>query len=340
MNENAGLGMLLVLLGGLVHGSWALPMKRIKNWQWENYWLVYSVFGLIVLPMALAAASVPRLLEAYQRVSWGTLLAVALCGLGWGIGSILFGLGISRLGMALGFAIILGITSSVGSLLPLVTQNPGELFTRRGYILMAGLLLVIVGIWFCSVAGGLREREQRGGDAGAAGRNIVLGLVICVASGLLSPMLNVGFVYGQKIEQEAVAMGGHPVFAANATWALALLAGFLANAGYCLYLLQKNRTWGLFTGAQAPVGYWLGGALMGLLWFGGITTYGMGAANLGKQLGPVLGWPVFMAMVIVTANVWGFITGEWKGASRKASGYSVAGIAILVAAIAVISRGR
>jgi L-rhamnose-H+ transport protein len=132
MNENAGLGMLLVLLGGLVHGSWALPMKRIKNWQWENYWLVYSVFGLIVLPMALAAASVPRLLEVYQRVSWGTLLAVTLCGLGWGIGSTLFGLGISRLGMALGFAIILGITSSVGSLLPLITQNPGELFTRRG----------------------------------------------------------------------------------------------------------------------------------------------------------------------------------------------------------------
>jgi L-rhamnose-H+ transport protein len=54
----------------------------------------------------------------------------------------------------------------------------------------------------------------------------------------------------------------------------------------------------------------------------------------------VLGWPVFMAMVIVTANVWGFITGEWKGASRKARSYSVTGIAILVAAIVVISQGH
>jgi L-rhamnose-H+ transport protein len=76
---------------------------------------------------------------------------------------------------------------------------------------------------------------------------------------------------------------------------------------------------------------------MGMVWFFGITAYGMGAADLGP-LGPVVGWPVFMAMNIITANVWGAATGEWRGASRVTYGYSWAGIAVLLAAIYVISR--
>jgi hypothetical protein len=46
-----------------------------------------------------------------------------------------------------------------------------------------------------------------------------------------------------------------------------------------------------------------------------------------------------MAMNIITANIWGAATGEWKGASSRTYGYSWAGIALLLIAIYVISRG-
>jgi L-rhamnose-H+ transport protein len=87
---------------------------------------------------------------------------------------------------------------------------------------------------------------------------------------------------------------------------------------------------------MASFGYWLGGAFMGILWFGSIAFYGMGAAALGG-LGAIIGWPVFMATIIITANFWGAITGEWAKASCRSSCYAWAGMGVLLVAIYVIS---
>lgn len=337
MSVGVGLGLGLVLLGGLLQGSFALPMSRMKNWRWENTWLVYSVVGMIVLPWLLAAATVPDFGGVLHSATWTTLLEIAVFGFGWGVGSTLFGLGLKRVGMALSFAIILGITASFGSLLPLIVLHPENLLTRQGYALMAGLALVIFGIALCSVAGHRRERENSQ-SAQAGGSGFWLGLLICVLSGFFSPMLNFSFVFGKDLQQLAVGAGAQPTMASNSIWAVALTAGFLANAGYCVYLLQKNRTWGLLTGKEIPGVYWLGASLMGLIWFAGIAVYGVGAAGMGA-LGAVMGWPLFMAMIIIMANLWGALTGEWKGASAGTYAYSWSGIAILVLAIYVISRG-
>jgi len=340
MQENASLAAALtVVAGGLLHGSFALPMKKIANWKWENTWLVYSVAGLILAPFALALATVPSLGKVYSGSALPTLALIVLCGIGWGAGSTLFGLAIARVGMALAFAIILGITSSVGSLLPLLILNPGELFSRRGQLLMVGLVLVIAGIIVCSKAGALREKNQKP-DAQPGGKSgFMTGLVICLASGILSPALNFGFVFGEPLKKAAIAAGASGDFAGNAVWALALAGGFCVNAGYAVYLLARNGTWGHFTQAGTPLGYWLGACLMGLLWYSGISIYGMGAAAMGP-LGGVLGWPIFMSVVIIMANVLGAATGEWKGAGPRAVRLSWTGICVLVIAITVIAQAN
>jgi hypothetical protein len=43
--ENGALGILLAIAAGVLLGSFALPMKRIREWQWENTWLAYC-FGV------------------------------------------------------------------------------------------------------------------------------------------------------------------------------------------------------------------------------------------------------------------------------------------------------
>jgi len=43
-----------------------------------------------------------------------------------------------------------------------------------------------------------------------------------------------------------------------------------------------------------------------------------------------------MSTMVITANVLGFITGEWKGASRKAYSLAFGGLAILILAICVV----
>ncbi len=337
MNKVVGIGLGLVLLGGFLQGSFALPMKPMTRWRWENTWLVYAIAGMLILPWVMAWMTVPHLPQAFLGAPGHILAAVALFGFGWGVGSTLFGLGIHRVGMALTFAVVLGITASLGSLLPLAVLHPEELPTRQGAFLLAGLAIVILGIVLCALAGRRRERETSRESAKTGSGGFGVGLAICILSGIFSAMLNFSFVFGTPLDQAARAQGATPAMASNAIWALALSAGFLANAGYCVYLLQKNRTWGLLTQPGVPKRYWLGAMVMGLVWFFGISFYGMGATELGA-LGGVLGWPVFMAMNIIAANLWGAATGEWKGTSRTTYGYSWAGISALLIAIYVISR--
>lgn len=346
MSATIGVGLVFVLLGGLLQGTFTLPMKRMPQWQWENTWFVYSVAGMLVLPWLLAWISIPNASEILHNSATDSLVKVAIFGFGWGVGSVFFGLGIAAVGMGLGFAIILGLTASIGSLLPLVVLDPERLFTHQGYSLMTGMALVIAGIVLCAIAGSRRESEKAasiaksGGEFGAqAGRSrFLIGLLICTLSGIFSPMLNFSFVFGKNIQELTLKSGATPAMASNLVWCVALSAGFLANGGYCVYLLQKNRTWSLLTRPGTPRTYWLGTLVMAILWFGGIAAYGIGAADLGA-LGGVIGWPLFMAMIIITANLWGALTGEWKGTARSTYAYSWSGIGILLVAIYVISRG-
>ena len=339
MGSQIGWGIAVVLLGGVVNGSFALPMKRMPGWRWENTWLIYALAGFVFIPWAIALATVPHLAAVYQQTSWPVLAKVCFYGFAWGIGGTLFGLGIARLGLALGFAVILGITSSFGSFLPLAVLHPEQIYTYRGLGLMAGTLVMVAGLAFLSIAGNRREREQNPRQAVSGRSGFAGGLIICIFSGLFSSMLNFAFVFGDKLKQNALDAGANSAMAGNAIWALAISAGFIANGAYCVYLLNKNHTWGVFLGKEAGGGYWLGSALMGALWFGGVVIYGMGASALGV-LGGIVGWPLYITVMIITGIFWGFISKEWKGSSRATYSWVFAGIGILFLAIAVVAWGN
>lgn len=337
MSTHLGVGVFLVLLGGLLNGSFYAPAKRLPLWKWENIWLIYSIFGMLAIPWALAFATVPHLMTVYHETRWFTLVLVALFGLGWGIGSIFFGLGVARVGMALGFGIILGITAAMGAIIPILVNDPSQFWTRQGHALLAGIALVILGTIACALAGHERDKGKQAGAASRARAGFVVGFIICVLSGVFSPMLNYAFVFGKDLQARSLAAGAPFSMASYSIWALALTAGCMANAGYCALLLFKNKSTKTFR-TSGTSAYWPLAALMGLLWFGGIAAYGMGATELGS-LGAAVGWPLFVATNIITGNVWGAITGEWKGAVRRSFAYAYAGIGILVVAIFVIARG-
>jgi L-rhamnose-H+ transport protein len=332
-------GIASVLLGGFLSGSFALPMKRMPGWRWENTWLLYSTVGMVALPWTMAIATVPEAMSVYRAVSWQVLIQVAVFGFGWGVGSIMFGWGIRMVGMALGFSIILGITSSLGSVLPLVVLGPHQLLTGRVYALMAGQGVVFLGIVLCAVAGRRREQGTRIQGTNDNYHSFGLGLVICILSGIFSAMLNFSFFFGKQLEQRSLSLGASPAMASNPIWALALTSGFLANALYCVYLLRKNRSWRIFSKPNVPIGYWLGGITMGALWFGGIAFYGMGAVALGPR-GPFVGWPMFVATNIIAANICGALTREWAAASGRSITYAWIGNGVLIAAVYVISLGN
>ena len=77
--------------------------------------------------------------------------------MGFGLAQIFFGLGIAAIGMALNFAIAIGISTVLGSLIPLLVLHREKTFTPQGLMLFLGVLLILVGIVGCAVAGNLKE---------------------------------------------------------------------------------------------------------------------------------------------------------------------------------------
>lgn len=331
-------GLALTVVGGVMQGSFTLPMKFTSRWAWENTWLAYATIGLLILPAGIAAWTVPHLMEVYQRSDFHTLLVAMACGVCWGAGSVLFGLAVSRIGMALTFALVVGLTAAMGSLAPLVLLHSEEIGTAKGRTILAGLVMILLGLCLCARAGKLKEvaTQTQNPDLPVTQRSFGTGLVLCLISGLLSSMLNVSFAFGGEIAQRAIELGATVENASNAIWVLAVSSGYFVNAGYCFYLLFKNRSWTQFS-RPGTSSYWLYSAVMGGLWMFGISAYGMGAARVG-QLGPVIGWPLFMAAIIITANLWSVFTGEWKGSGKK-SLRMIDGILVLTSAIFVIGYG-
>jgi L-rhamnose-H+ transport protein len=329
-------GIGIVTLAGILQGSFAAPMKRMPAWRWENSWLLFALSGLIIFPWMVNFATVPDVAGVYAATSPSTLIKVLLFGLLWGVGSTLFGLAISRVGMALGFALILGITSSFGSLIPMAILHPEQLLARRGLALIAGSAIMVLGLAFLALAGRTREKDLGTGKGARSG--FAFGLVLCIFSGIFSSMMNFSFVFGDELRVRALQSGASNAMAANPIWALTVTGGFVANFLYCVYLLNKNRTWSVFREANSSP-HWLLGILMGSLWFGGTVLYGVGAASLGA-LGGIVGWPIFMTIDILAALFWGAVSGEWRGASRRALIYNWTGVGVLLVAIAVISAGN
>ena len=311
MEPQIALGLGYVLLGGAIQGAYVLPLKYSPQWASENIWLVYSSCAMFLLPWALALSATTSLSAVYRTSSWDALLLVALCGLGWGLGNVLYGLGVTALGIALGAALILGITASLGSLLPLMLQHPQEMFRRAGLLTIVGVVVMLAGVAVCALAGKDRDRRQY-----VPGR-FLRGASICVASGVLSAFLNFGFILGSEIVGHARKAGNSPITAVYPGLALLLTSGFLGNVAYSLYLLTRNKTWNRFRMADVA-GHWLLAVLMGLLLFGGYVLYGIGVVRLGA-LGPSVGWSVFLSMFVITANLAGLLTGEWRDAGDRAT---------------------
>src|SRR6202795_1107844 len=188
MNQALLWGIGMVTLAGILQGSFAAPMKRMPAWRWENSWLLFALSGLIIFPWIVNFASVPNVTSVYAGASPSVLIKVLLFGLLWGVGSTLFGLAISRVGLALGFALILGITASFGSLIPMAILHPEELLLKRGIALIVGSIIMVLGLVFLALAGRTREHDLGGGSGARSG--FTGGLLICIFSGIFSSMMN------------------------------------------------------------------------------------------------------------------------------------------------------
>lgn len=328
------IGIATIVTGGLLNGIFIFPIRFIKQWEWENMWLAFGFFGLFLLPTTIAFFAVPHLLAVYSAVPALKLALTCSMGISWGIGSLLFGLGVSALGMSLGYAIIMGTSALFGTLVPALLLSRATLLSWNNLKLAGSLALVCIALSLCAIAGLKRDRAASSAQYQTLTKTTFRkGLILSILSGILSACFNIGFATTTAISASAQHYGASRTSSTLSIWALIMSSGFIPSFFYCLYCLRRNHSLRLYTCAPQN---WCHAFLMGALWIASVIIYGVGASLVGGS-GAAIGWPILTSITIFTATLIGVANGEWNGARHIARRYLYPSLALLIAAVTVAS---
>ena len=327
----------LVTLAGISNGSFAVPAKKIKHWAFENLWLQFAFWAFLILPTLFTYSMAPNFWQIYQDASSNLLLIMVTGGTVFGVGQVCFCLALHRIGLSLSFLLNVGIATALGTLYPLITQHTSQLLTPFGISNCFGTALIVVGLWLAYQAG--RQRDLNTSPAGMAATasdkaTHFSGVGLVVVSGLASAVQNITFALTQPLQADALKQGLAPLVASTAVWPGFALAAFIPYAAYMIFLLVKNQSFGQYF-ANNTRSYWSLALLMGVFWYGSLILYSQASLSIG-ELGPVIGWPMFMGLIILTSNFWGFWHGEWANCRNKTKVRLMQGMVAMVCGITVL----
>lgn len=328
--EIAFIPLALVLLASIFQGTFGLGMKFMAPLKWEAWWLVHATVAMLIFPLIWALMVVPDLFGIIASAPTKAIVIGMLFGFLWGIGGIMFGKSIPFIGISLTYGIVMGTCSAVGSLIPLFQLGNATSLPAFPYVI-AGVIIMIIGVAITAYAGIQREKIAQEGEKKSI--NLKMGLTIAIVSGVLSALLNVGFVNAQPVAENAVEAGVIIRNSSLAAWVVVLLGAYIMNAGYAVFLLTKNKTWSSFTVQNSSKAY-LWSIAAGLLWFAALGVYGQGATLMGK-MGPVIGWPILLGVSLVVSNILAYMNKEWKGA-KKPFALMLVGLLILIVATVIL----
>ncbi len=335
------LSIILMAIGSICAASFYVPIKKIKGWSWESYWIVQGVFSWIIVPLLFAWLTVPSgtlgtiISQAPASSKWMAVFYGVL----WGVGGLTFGLSMRYLGVALGQSIALGLCAAIGTLVPPVVAGQNLFSDRAGILMVIGVAVAIAGIAIIGYAGSLKTKNMSEADKKKAVAEFALkkGILIAILSGVMSACFNFGLTAGKPIQESALNLGTNPLFAKNPVILFVTLGGFVTNLIYCVYLNIKNGTGKDYFSVSSSVlmNNILFSAIGGTLWYMQFFFMGMGESKLPVAM-VAFAWSILMAMNITFSNIWGIILKEWKGAGRRTIAVLVVGIAILVLSTFVI----
>jgi L-rhamnose-H+ transport protein len=342
---NIELGILIALIAGMLNGMFALPMKLNKKWAWENNWFPFSFLSLLIFPLVIVILSIPRPVELLNSIPIESILIGLTCGIIIYGGSLLFGISLGYIGIALSFTLLVGSMSIVGVLLPLIIFNTNIIFSTGGIVILSGVLLFLISLFFSFKAGQLKEASFKKSDTAETGKksSIQKGMILAITGGVLSGLLSLvmNMAWAKEIIIMAVQTGNASLsYASNAVLFIILIGGMIPNIGYCIFLLKRNKSWRLYKSNNSVL-YWLGILLMGLLYSVSTGLWGISISEsmLGK-LGPSVGWALFIGMMMISSNLIGYLTGEWTSVDNKTVRYLFASIGLIIFALLFIGYGN
>ncbi len=333
MEINILFGISLIATGAFSAGSFAVPFGKIKGWQWETYWMVYSLGAYIIMPLIASFIFAPDVITIFRSIPGSTLTLVFILGAVYGIGNLSFGLSLRYLGLSLGYALSLGLMLAIGTLIPPLIDGRLEVMLESsgGSLLVAGVVVAAVGVAFSAWAGVLKDKsvalKKKQENIGEF--NFVKGIMAVLLVGVTGSAMALGFEQGLPISDVAVTSGVDPLFSMIPIYIVLFSGTFVSTLIWCFFLGFKNKSvkdYTLARNKKTLIFNYSFALLAGLLWFSQFVFYGMGQSKMGPFT--FTSWGILMALTIGFASIWGLIRGEWKGVSKQV--YVIMALSLLI----------
>jgi L-rhamnose-H+ transport protein len=316
------------------------PQKKVKAWSWQTYWLAQAFVCWLLLPIVVAVLTIPHLTTVLKEAPLHAITNSFLLGMAYGIGGTAFGIAIRYVGFSLTYAIAVGISCVLGTLLPpLVHGTIGAVLNSNGAIpLLGGVAMGGLGIAICGIAGRKKEKDLEKSKTDT-GFSLKKGLPLCLLAGVLSALYGFSLDQGQPIADIAEKYGaGH--FQGNVIYIFSNSGAFLTTLFYCMYLHKKEKTFGqyLFIGNKVLGLNYLMAFITGVLWYGQFFFYGLGHVRMGNY--KFTSWAIHMIMLVLLSTLIGLLLKEWKHCHIKTKQMLYIALFVLVIAILLLTYGN
>jgi L-rhamnose-H+ transport protein len=332
--------------GAVLSANCYTPQKRIKRWSWEIFWIAQAWWCWLILPILGALITIPHLWLVVTHSPSMSMFLPFVMGILYGIGGTCFNISIRYIGFSLTYSIAVGLSSILGTLVPpMVRGQVGMILARPGsQWVLAGIAAGALGIAICGVAGRMKEHNLEAGPGKAAEFSLAIGLALSLVAGIFSA------VYGLALEVAAPVADvaehyGAGVWKGNVSYIFVNTGAFITAAGYSLYLARRNSSITQLVhlpadaGSRRVVKNHLFALMTGTLWYGQFFFYNLGHVHLGQQYA-FCSWAIHMIMLVLASSLLGIAFKEWKGCAGSTHLTIATGIAVLAAAIVMLTWGN
>ena len=382
MGPNPFVGVIYHWIGGFASATNFIPFRGIKRWSWEIYWLIQGVAAWLIAPTVLASIFVPHL-SSILRTAYAqdpsSIYYPILWGILWGVGGLTFGLAIRYLGIALGYAIALGLCAAFGTIIPPIFhhQMGAIMHEASGQIILAGVLVCVIGVAVNGAAGWSKEQEvtpEEKAEAGETDFNFGKGIAVAVFAGIMSSFFAFGLDAGAPIAKIAkvqlLASNRLDLWQNLPVLIVVLWGGFLTNFIWSAILILKNGTIRQFVGEPgnnpmratvasghtmvdfdpldpstydrvAPKTLVANYAFAAMA--GVIWYFQFFFYSMGQtKMGKYdfSSWTLHMASIIIFATLWGLALREWRGTSNRTKLLVTAGLCLLIGSTIIVGYGN
>ncbi|MBN2291898.1 MAG: hypothetical protein JXM70_05700 [Pirellulales bacterium] len=328
------------------------PQKYIRRWSWETFWMVQAAFCWLIWPAVGAICTIPDLWYVILQAPKLSMLYCCLLGLAYGVGGTAFNLSIRYIGFALTYAIAVGLSSVLGTLVtPLLEGRIGEILDKPGSgWVMAGVAVGTLGIGLCGVAGRWKEADLREQDECPGEYSWTKGLILSLVAGVLSSLYGIAINDVARPIVEVAEQYGAGHWKGNVAYLFVNPGAFLTALLYCLWLARKNRTLGELKQLGAATrsegerqrasltANYLLAILTGTLWYGQFFFYNLGHVRMGAY--EFSSWAIHMIMLVLFSNLLGVVFREWKGCHGRTRAAIGLALVVLVTAILCLTYGN